>query len=157
MKKKIFIILSVVAGVIVLYFIVHTLSSQGKGGVTSSLFKKDSGCGLVVLSPKPNSIVSGEIDISAVVDNRKKDERGCSWGVFEAQAGTVIVRDMQDEVIVAGVLTTNSEWMTTDPVTYTSHLTIPSEIKGPVTLSFVEDNSADVPTPDSYSFKLTIK
>ena len=44
-------------------------------------------CGLSITTPVPNATVSFPLIIQGVVDNSNRQSLGCSWGMFEGQAG----------------------------------------------------------------------
>jgi|GEM_PF-7089039 len=46
-------------------------------------------CGLSITSPTPNTRVSFPLVIKGMVDNSNSKTLGCSWSMFEGQAGTV--------------------------------------------------------------------
>ncbi len=157
-KKKFLMIGGFVLVIILFYMVVSNMKTGDSSLLGKSPFSKDkTHCGLVVLSPKDGAKVKSEIAVSAVVDNVDRVKRGCSWGVFEAQAGTIIARDKNNEVVGTGVLTTKSEWMTEQPVSYESVISVQAGFTGPITLSFVEDNSADIPKPDTHSIGLVVE
>lgn len=76
------------------------------------------------LNLQPNQTVDWPINVVAIVDNR---DPACRWVVFEAQAGTVEVRDRNNQIISQGVLSTTDEWMTEQPVEYLASLTLKNE------------------------------
>ncbi len=108
-------------------------------------------CGLTVNSPMPTSGVIFPLIINATVDNTQMSTLGCSWTVFEGQAGTVDIKDAQGATLAIGVLQTTSNWMTTAPTVYTSTITSLSNsiYTGPLNIIFTEENPADFPTPDT--------
>jgi hypothetical protein len=62
--------------------------------------------------------------VSGIVNNTKYKELGCSWGVFEAVAGTIQVKDETGKVISndAPFTTNNQDWMTDPSSVYTGTL-----------------------------------
>ena len=108
-------------------------------------------CGLTVNAPLPQTVVSGPISISAVVDNTTMSTLGCSWTVFEAQAGTIALVDANNTVLGTGLLTTTADWMTIGPVTYTGMVTPSSPIASGTSLSliFTEEDPSGMNTPDT--------
>jgi hypothetical protein len=115
-----------------------------------------SNCGLTVDSPLPGSTVTFPLTINATVDNTKMSTVGCSWTVFEAQAGGVEIKDQSGNVLAQAPLTTTSDWMTTAATPYKatiSALSNPS-YTGPLTLVFTEDNPSGGPNPDTLSVQV---
>ena len=147
MKNTLFGILTL--GVIVLgvYMIKQ---QQAIAPVTEQPQTTASLCGLTVTNPTVGATVTLPLTINAIVDNTQAATLGCSWTVFEAQAGTVTVKDAQGNVLATGVMTTTSNWMTTAPTPYTATITSlsNSSYTGPLSLIFDEENPGDLPNPD---------
>jgi hypothetical protein len=114
-------------------------------------------CGLTINAPLPQTVVSGPISISAVVDNTNMDQLGCSWTVFEAQAGTIELKDSNGTLLGFGLLTTTSDWMTTAPVTYIGMVTPTAPIPSGTQLSliFTEENPSGEGIPDTLTVPVT--
>jgi hypothetical protein len=113
-------------------------------------------CGLTVNSPLPASTVTFPLSINATVDNTQSTTLGCSWTVFEAQAGPIKIKDGSGNTLATGVLATTANWMTTSPTIYTamiSALSNPSYV-GPLSIIFEEDNPADFPNPDTLTLSV---
>jgi hypothetical protein len=91
------------------------------------------------------------ISVTAVVDNTNMQALGCSWTVFEAQAGTIELKDGNGTVLGFGLLTTTQDWMTASPVTYTGQVTSNSVFAPgtPLTLVFTEENPSGDGIPDT--------
>lgn len=45
-------------------------------------------CGMTITAPAANASVSFPVNVSGVIDNTKASTLGCSWQMFEGQAGT---------------------------------------------------------------------
>jgi hypothetical protein len=114
-------------------------------------------CGLRVTRPLPGSQVTFPLEIKAVVDNTGAQNLGCSWGAFEAQAGSIVIQDMLNNTLATGVLSTTDNWMTSDPVAYAA--TIPAlsnpNYTGPLVITFTEDNAQGIPNPDTLTIQVT--
>lgn len=109
-------------------------------------------CGLTVSSPLSNTLVSFPLSVSAIVDNTDMTNLGCGWTVFEAQAGTIKVLDINNQVVGSGILTTTQDWMTTSPVAYTSTVTLTGvPASNNLTLVFTEDDPSDMGNVDTLS------
>ena len=108
-------------------------------------------CGLIIDNPPVGSTVTFPLTINAVVDNTQAQALGCSWVVFEAQSGTVTVKDGSGNVLAQTFLSTTADWMTTSPTPYTAtiaSLSNPS-YTGPLTLTFEEENPSGEGIPDT--------
>ena len=130
---------------------------SNKKVITPTEEKSTSHCGFTVNSPLPGSIVTFPLFINAVVDNINSKTLGCSWTVFEAQAGGVVVKDSTGAILATSTMNTTEDWTTSNPVTYTS--TIPTlsnpSYAGPLTIVFTEDNPSGNPNPDTLSVSVT--
>ena len=107
-------------------------------------------CGMTINSPLPGSTVAFPLTINATVDNTQMTSLGCSWGVFEAQAGGVEVKDGSGNVLATAPVTTTANWMTANATPYSASITALSNpnYSGPLTLVFTEDNAEGDPNPD---------
>lgn len=126
-----------------------------KSGVAPAAILR-AGCGAEYLSvetPVAGGAVSQTIEVKATVDNRKATPQ-CSWTVFEAQAGVVQIRDAQGAVLGQGMLTTQDDWMTSEPVHYTGSVVLSATPSGNVTLVVTEENPSGEGTPDSVTLPL---
>lgn len=101
-------------------------------------------CGLVVISPKENERVENQFKVEVLVDNSKREELGCSWTVFEGQAGIVRIYDARGFSVGSGFLEASGEWMTTSPVSFYAPITIDIEpINEDLFMVITEDDPAD--------------
>lgn len=151
-KKKIMIMV-VVALVLALAF--YAVPRDNKVEAPTSALVR-TGCGadhLTVTSPVSGSVVGQAIAVEAVVDNRDANT-DCSWTVFEAQAGTIEVRDAQGAVLGQGLLTTEEEWMTSEPVRYTGSVALTAAPSGDLTIVITEENPSGEGTPDTVAIPL---
>ena len=110
---------------------------------------------MAVIFPEMNSYVDFPLEISIIVDNSKLASLGCSWGVFEGQAGTVKIVDYNDnELGRANLMTKDQNWIenliASLPVSFGTVLNL---VKKPTTenlnLIFIEDNAEGRDNPDS--------
>lgn len=108
-------------------------------------------CGLTVNSPLPNTTVTFPLSLNVTVDNTQAASLGCSWTVFEAQSGTVTVKDVSGNILAQTFLSTNANWMTVSPTVYTTTIASISNpsYTGPLTLTFEEENPSGEGTPDT--------
>ncbi len=77
-------------------YIENASSTQGNGNATgtsdtSNPAKLAQKCGLKILNPAIGATVSFPLQVKGIVDNRNYKAIGCSWGLFEGQAGAVEV------------------------------------------------------------------
>ncbi len=62
--------------------------SVGTLTIASSTVSKIGKCGLQITSIEPNATISFPLTIKGLVDNTNSSKLGCSWTMFEGQAGT---------------------------------------------------------------------
>ena len=91
---------------------------------------------LTKLSPRSGTKITSPLTVSVTVDNTKS----CKWTVFEAQAGTLTVKDSNGEILGKGILTTTGEWMTEQPVVYTGTVEFTKPATNDVTLVIEEED-----------------
>jgi hypothetical protein len=108
-------------------------------------------CGLTVNSPLPNTVVTFPLSLNVTVDNTQAAALGCSWTVFEAQSGTVTIKDVSGTTLAQTFLSTTADWMTVNPTAYTTTIASISNpsYTGPLTLTFEEENPSGEGTPDT--------
>lgn len=76
-------------------------------------------CGLTIDSPASGATVSFPLTIQWTVDNTQAQGLGCSWTMFEAQAGVArLYADINDPAIGNPVLMQVPNWMTNGPVSF---------------------------------------
>lgn len=88
-----------------------------------------------VLEPMAGSEVSFPLTVRFKVENRLN--RGCSWTMFEAQAGVVSLQDEQGKEYAFQPLTASGDWMTDGPVEFSAVLAPTSSV--PTRLRLVID------------------
>lgn len=94
------------------YFFINLNSKQ-----TNKTSKNQVTCrALQIIKPASGQKVVSPIEVEVVVNNTNPK---CHWSVFEAQAGTISLKDNTGQTIGTGILKTTSDWMTDQPVTYT--------------------------------------
>jgi hypothetical protein len=95
-------------------------------------------CGLTITFPTIGTTASFPLPLKGIIDNRNRNALGCSWTVFEAQAGTARVfaninnqgwkevgywGDNQSGAIAGPVpMMTVGDWMTENPVSVSATL-----------------------------------
>lgn len=117
-------------------------------------------CGLTILSHSVNSRVNFPLTISGVVDNTNMNTLGCSWLMFEGQAGSARLYYKSPaegwKPIGAQIPVPVQNWMstkTTFMVTFTNpiiDLVSGTELK----VVFTEDNASGLPPIDIYELPL---
>lgn len=94
-----------------------------------------SSCGITILNPLPYTKINIPITVEAIVDNSKATT--CRWTVFEAQAGTVLVKTASGVDVGKGILMTDDNWMTTDPVLFEASITFTQPVPSGENLVFI--------------------
>lgn len=116
-------------------------------------------CGLTITSPLPNQTVTLSPDntfvVRGVVDNTKRTSLGCSWTVFEAQAGVIKAYNTQGNIVGSGILTAQEgqDWMTDQPTVYEGSVQV-SSVSSEFTLKIIEDNPSGEGSVDSIEIPL---
>lgn len=118
------VLLAFVVGIVIGYVLSSNKRSKtpyhmDKQGYLKEISKKKCSA-LTITTPESGAQVTDPVTVTVVVDNTNPK---CGWTVFEAQAGSMELRDETDQLIGTGILTTTDDWMTNQPVTYTG--TIP--------------------------------
>lgn len=120
-------------------------------------------CGMAVISPEMNSVVSFPLNISVIVDNSNSATLGCAWTVFEGQAGVVSLIDSNNNVLGSNFLSTsNQNWMENLiaglPVSFATTLNLTAQPTAEnLSLVFTEDNPSGQGTPDSLILPVLIQ
>ena len=109
---------------------------------------------LTLSVPEPGQKVTFPLTVVGAVDNRKNTD--CNWGVFEAQAGTLVVKDEQGEVVASGILTAKGEWMTEGPIQVEGIVSATQPITGnTLTLIATEDDPSGLGELQQLSIELS--
>ncbi len=120
-------------------------------------------CGFSVTSPAPNQKVSFPLVVKGVVDNTDAENKGCSWQMFEGQAGSAQLyaynidgKETGWQKIGAAVPTTVADWMTTST---TFAINIGNDQMGlaqgtQMKIVFEEEDAAGFGNPDTYELPL---
>lgn len=101
------------AGLLLLLALLLTACSSG--GVAQVSLPACGQPNLTVQLPAPTATVSFPMEVKGVVDNRQASPCG-PWIIFEAEAGTMEVQDINGTVVGRGILRAQGEWMTAGPV-----------------------------------------
>ena len=119
-------------------------------------------CGLIVSSVSPNDTVNFPLNITGEIDNTSSSSTGCSWTMFEGQAGTAQLyfnyNNLSWEKV--GPLTPISvENWTSEKTSFsvklsfdTKHIEIATSTK--LKVIFTEENSSGIPSSDTYELPL---
>ncbi len=120
-------------------------------------------CGLFVTSHNVNGKASLQkpITVSGIIDNTDHQTRGCSWQMFEGQAGTAqafAYVDNQWKSISKQTYVPVPNWMTTK-TTFKVELTIDTGVMNiaagtPLKVVFTEENASGEPPVDIYTLPL---
>ena len=103
---------------------------------------------VIVDSPFPGAVTGKDFSVTGKA-------RG-TW-FFEASF-PVKVLDKDGNVLASGPAQASGDWMTTEFVPFSIHLTIPQSYIGPATLVIMKDNPSGMPANDaSLSFPFTIE
>lgn len=155
MRLILLISIIVVAG-IVGYFVVNrqppskTTTPATTGTTTPS--KAPLKCFAInVVSPKPNTKISSPLKLEVIVDK----SNGCKWTVFEAQAGSVTIKDSNGNELGQGVLKTTQDWMASTPVTYTADIIVKSSTTASGTISISEENPSGATNSLTLTYPVT--
>ena len=125
---------------------------------------KSGNCGLVVTSPIPKSSVTFPLVIKGVVDNSDREKLGCSWQMFEGQAGTaeIYFKDGNNEWKKLGttVPVPVENWMSVKTF-FSVSLNFNNEGIGlptgtPMKVVFTEENASGIPPVDTYELPLVL-
>jgi len=86
----------------------------------AEVVNNDSVCGMTVLSPFDGQVFGEISQVLVLIDNTNREVLGCSWTVFEAQAGTFAFFDGEGKQVAFGLLQAQEgvDWMTAEPVEY---------------------------------------
>jgi hypothetical protein len=123
--------------------------------VTQTSTPKPTCSGLTIQTPTKNQTISSPLEITAVVDNRNPL---CNWRVYEAQAGTIEIKDTKGNIVGKGVLQTEDNWMQAEPVTYHAALTFSKPTtQTKAILTITEENPAGKPDAKSVSLPLLLE
>lgn len=107
-------------------------------------------CGFTINSPQSNSVIHSNIPVvfSGVINNSNTATVGCSWTMFEGQAGTAQLWHKDGGVwgkINSEKIINVSNWMTTGPVPFTVSVDFNNSGPGfasglPMKVVFTEEN-----------------
>ncbi|GEM_PF-1402711 len=111
---------------------------------------------LRITNPEPVEKVTFPLRVSGVVDNRTNSS--CTWGVFEAQAGTMVLADEDGTELGRGVLATTGEWMTTGPISVDGTVTLTRQPTGKnLVLTITEEDPRGMNTPKQLVVPLLVE
>lgn len=67
-------------------------------------------CGLTVAEPLPNTAISYVVPVDGTIDNSQSAALGCSWTMFEGQAGQAEIVDASGNVLAGPVPISVADW-----------------------------------------------
>ncbi len=117
-------------------------------------------CGLTINSPTANSKVSFPLTVTGTVNNNNSSTLGCSWTMFEGQAGTAHLYRWNNgwQSVGNDIVLPVSNWMTTGPVSFS--IAIPNAGLSSGTnlkITFTEENPSDNPPVDTLDLFLSVQ
>ena len=131
--KKIFIIIGVILLVLFAFWKLKPTP------VVKSPDKTVASChALTIISPQKNEQVTRDFTIKAIVNNSNS---ACHWAVFEAQAGTIEIKDSNNTLVATSTLKTTDNWMTNNPVTYTGAISLDANTPHGYLTLFIHEES----------------
>lgn len=120
-------------------------------------------CGMTINSPAENATVAFPLQISGTVDNTTMSTLGCSWIMFEGQAGTAHLYYFSNNAwhpIGQDTIVPVLNWMTVGPTNFTmtmpftNTLNLPSGT--PMKIIFTEEDPAGNGNPDTLTLPLIL-
>lgn len=122
-------------------------------------------CGLLITSHTPNQKASLQkpITVSGTINNIDRVSRGCSWQLFEGQAGTAeafVFVNNQWKSISTQTPVPVPNWMSTS-TTFTVEIRINTGTMNivdgtPIKVVFTEENASGEPPVDTYTLPLVV-
>ncbi len=144
--NKIFLLIGIIFFVVIsgLYLTKRGNVEKAPVPISSTPSPSPASCTALTLnSPSSNQKISSPLSVTVTVDNTNTD---CHWTVFEAQAGSMKLLDEEGTVIGEGVLTTEEDWMTDQPVQYKGTITFTKTPMGKkLELQIHEENPSGKP------------
>jgi hypothetical protein len=93
------------------------------------------------------------LKVRVMVDNRNPN---CHWTVFEAQAGSVELRDRSGHVITSAPLKTTGDWTSNQPLEYDATLSPSTNATGPLVVFITEENPRGKPNPQTVTVNVNV-
>lgn len=156
--KIIFAILIVIIIASVILISKNKKDNDAKIEQNQNIVLSDKSCGFTLVSPKENDGVYKNFTVEAIVDNTKREERGCGWTVFEGQAGFVHIYDTRGLSVGSALLTATGEWMTMGPANFEADINIDIEPADKNLMMVIEeDDPAGFGDSEVLSIPLTYK
>jgi hypothetical protein len=121
-------------------------------------------CGLMVTSVAPNAQVSFPVTISGSINNSNSKTIGCSWQMFEGQAGSAQLfysdRNTWHQLGVSAPIKV-ADW-TAEKTSFTASLDFNNEKPGlpsgtQLKVMFTEENASGMPPVDTYDLPIMLK
>jgi hypothetical protein len=109
-----------------------------------------------IIEPELGGEVSFPFILKVIVDNSKYPN--CRWTVFEAQAGSVVVKGQDGTVVGRGILQTEEDWMTNGPVSFEAKVEALPTMNpgGRLTVEITEDDPSGEKVPQTVSFPVVV-
>ena len=124
--------------------------------------KINGNCGLVLISPSQNDIVNFPLTIKGEVDNTNSKTKGCSWQMFEGQAGGAQLyfnyNDLSWEKVGGPTPITVDNW-TSEKTAFSfkldyDHKNIDLVVGTKLKIIFTEESASGLPPVDTYEIPL---
>lgn len=137
----------------------NSATSSTLNTINDSLYK----CGFKVISPSSNSKVDFPLEVKGVVDNRDSKISGCSWHMFEGQAGVAqlyFYNINKWNPIGEGVPIKVVDWMTSltsfDIVLNLKNDGVGLSAGTPMKIVFTEENASGQGPVDTYELPIIL-
>lgn len=124
-------------------------------------------CGLIIDGPVANSTASFPVTIHGAVDNNNASTLGCSWTMFEGQAGTAQLYYWDQgnnnwQSVNTPFIIPVTNWMTLGPVPFSMTVNFNNGGLGLssgnlMKITFTEENPSGVGTIDTFDLPLVLQ
>jgi len=155
------------AGGVWFFFMNRSNNSARILPTTTPVVLSSSYCGLIIDGPNPNSINAFPLTIHGAVNNNNATALGCSWTMFEGQAGTAQLYYWDQGTnnwVATGTpsVIPVTNWMSLGPVPFVVIVNFNNGGLGLnsgnlMKVTFTEENPSGEGTPDSYDLPLVLQ
>ncbi len=142
-------------------------SAKKTSATPTPVVQSTSYCGLTIDGPAANSTNAFPLIIHGMVDNNNATALGCSWTMFEGQAGTAQLYYWSQngsnwQALGNPVPVPVTNWMSLGPVPFAVTVTFSNGGLGLLPgnlmkVTFTEENPSGEGTPDSYDLPLVLQ
>src|SRR3990167_11030697 len=122
-------------------------------------------CGFTVTSISPNTPVSFPLTIKGLIDNSNSQKLGCTWNMFEGQAGTAQLyynyKDSGWKLLGISVPIQVADWTQLN-TSFSTTLNFNNGGIGlpdgtPIKITFTEENASGLPPVDTYDLPVKLR